>query len=270
MKIEYKKQARLAISVLQHIAKEQCFALKGGSAINFFLYDVPRLSVDIDLSYIEFSPRNEAIANINAALGRALKNLGKSSINFEISIKDDNMQKINCFNDEAEVKIDINYIARGYAYEPIIKPISPKIRQDYEFVEMKILSIAELYGGKICAALNRQHPRDLFDIKILFENEGITEYIKNGFIVCMLGDNGAPYELLAPKIKDQRKTLDNSFNGMTDRPFSYQDHESALQELIKTLHKSLTDKDKEFIISFFSLNPKWELNNIPNLQKLPA
>ena len=115
-----------------------------------------------------------------------------------------------------------------------------------------------------------QHPRDLFDIKILFDNEGLTEEIKNGFIVCLLGDSGAPYELLNPHIKDQREVLRTNFDEITDIEFTYADHEKALQKLIKVLHKSFTKADKEFLLSFFSLHPKWDLVGIPNIQKLPA
>jgi hypothetical protein len=164
----------------------------------------------------------------------------------------------------------MNYTARGFAYNPITRQLNPKLQDEFGELEMQILSIAELYGGKICAALNRQHPRDLFDIKILFENEGLTQEIKNGFIVCMLEDNGAPYELLNPNIKNQREVLKNSFDGMTDDKFTYKDHEVTLQKLLKTLHKSFTKADKDFILSFFSLNPQWDLVDIPNLQRLPA
>jgi predicted nucleotidyltransferase component of viral defense system len=179
MKIEYKKQALLAIRVLTYISKEKSFALKGGTAINFFINDLPRLSVDIDLAYIKFEPRNEAIKNINSALYKILHNLKVNGINFEITVKSENMHKINCFTSDAQIKIDMNYIARGHAFDPIVKPISSKIDDDFDFIEMQLLSLPELYGGKICTALSRQHPRDLFDIKILFDNEGLTQDIKN-------------------------------------------------------------------------------------------
>jgi hypothetical protein len=86
----------------------------------------------------------------------------------------------------------------------------------------------------------------------------------------LLSDNGAPYELLNPNIQDKQELLISEFSGMTDIEFTYVDHEKALQKLIKALHKSFTKADKEFIISFFSLQPKWDLVDIPNLQKLPA
>ncbi len=68
MEIEYKKQVALLLSVLPEVAKESCFALHGGTAINLFVRDMPRLSVDIDLTYIPIEDRVTTFANISIAL----------------------------------------------------------------------------------------------------------------------------------------------------------------------------------------------------------
>ena len=57
----YFKQAQLMLRVIPHVAAETCFALKGGTAINLFLRDMPRLSVDIDLTYLPLEPRPLAV-----------------------------------------------------------------------------------------------------------------------------------------------------------------------------------------------------------------
>ncbi|MCL1972206.1 MAG: nucleotidyl transferase AbiEii/AbiGii toxin family protein [Endomicrobia bacterium] len=269
-KENYRRQAQLLISVLPYIAEEKIFALKGGTAINFFVRDFPRVSVDIDLTYTGLEGREKAFVNINNALSRIVKKLKSDKFGVNIDKGKSDMWKIQCFKQNAEIVIEVNYIARGFVYPIRELQICQKAGDLYGFAEMQVISAAELYGGKICAALDRQHPRDLFDIKTLFENEGITDEIKNGFIVFMLSDNGAPYELLNPNIHDRKELLYSEFSGMTDMEFTYQDHEKALRKLIKTLHKSFTKADKEFIISFFSLKPKWDLIDIPNLQKLPA
>lgn len=64
----YKKQAELMLSVLPEVAKEQCFAMHGGTAINLFVRDMPRLSVDIDLTYVEIDSREVALLAINEGL----------------------------------------------------------------------------------------------------------------------------------------------------------------------------------------------------------
>jgi predicted nucleotidyltransferase component of viral defense system len=269
-KENYHRQAQLLISVLPYIAEEKIFALKGGTAINFFVRDFPRMSVDIDLTYIGFEGREKAFANINNALSRIVKKLKSDKFGINIEKNKSDMWKIQSFKQNAEILIEVNYIVRGFAYPIRELQVCQKVSDIYGFAEMQVMSVPELYGGKICAALDRQHPRDLFDIKTLFENEGITDEIKNAFIVFMLSDNGAPYELLNPNIHDRQELLNSEFSGMTNIEFTYQDHEKTLQKLIKTLHKSFTKADKEFIFSFFSLQPNWDLIDIPNIQKLPA
>jgi len=68
----YRKQVALLVRVLSLIAKESCFALKGGTAISLFVRDMPRLSVDLDLVFPNHSlPRDQALAQINEAIRQA-------------------------------------------------------------------------------------------------------------------------------------------------------------------------------------------------------
>ena len=66
----YRRQVSLLLRVLPAVAKEECFALKGGTAINLFVRDLPRLSVDIDLTYLPIEPRATSLSNIDAAMRR--------------------------------------------------------------------------------------------------------------------------------------------------------------------------------------------------------
>src|SRR5260370_18206595 len=66
----YRKQVALLVRTLPLIAEEACFALKGGTAINLFIRDMPRLSVDIDLTYVPLQPYDTSLAAIDAAMGR--------------------------------------------------------------------------------------------------------------------------------------------------------------------------------------------------------
>jgi hypothetical protein len=147
---------------------------------------------------------------------------------------------------------------------------NPKVQQIYCFASMKVLSFGELYGGKICAALDRQHPRDLFDIKYLLNNEGITPDIKRGFIVALLSHNRPPHEILRPNIQDQESVFTKEFFGMANEDFSYDDHKEALYRLINEINLAFSVADKEFLISFFEYNPKWDLIDIDSLSTLPA
>jgi len=66
----YRKQVELLIKILPFIAEEDCFALKGWTAINLFVRDMPRLSVDIDLTYLPVLSRSESLDAIDAAMKR--------------------------------------------------------------------------------------------------------------------------------------------------------------------------------------------------------
>jgi hypothetical protein len=135
------------------------------------------------------------------------------------------------------------------------------------FCIMPVVSLGQLYGGKICAALDRQHPRDLFDVKGLFLNEGFTNDIKEGFLMCLLSSNRPLNEMLQPHFIDQREVMVNQFEGMSSEAFTYEDFETTRTELIETIHQNLTERDQEFLLSFNKATPKWD---IYNFEKFPA
>src|SRR5450432_4041795 len=66
----YRRQAALLVGVMPFVAAEEDFALKGGTAINLFVRDMPRLSVDIDLTYLPIAPRPQSLKAIDAAMKR--------------------------------------------------------------------------------------------------------------------------------------------------------------------------------------------------------
>ena len=80
MKREYENQVRLLVNCLPIISEYDCFALKGGTAINLFYRNLPRLSVDIDLSYVKFSDRKDAFEEINDSLENISNKLKKTGI----------------------------------------------------------------------------------------------------------------------------------------------------------------------------------------------
>ena len=130
--------------------------------------------------------------------------------------------------------------------------------------------MAELYGGKICAALDRQHPRDLFDVKLLLENEGLTEEIKYGFLVALISHMRPINELLNPTFIDQKNAFETQFSGMSDIPFSYEEFEKTREELVSQIISKLTLEDKLFLVSFKEADPIWEFFDVENASELPA
>jgi hypothetical protein len=126
------------------------------------------------------------------------------------------------------------------------------------FCEVATVSAGQLWGGKVNAALYRQHPRDLFDMRSLFESIGYTDEIKTGFIFFLLCGNRPFHELLDPKRLDQRTVFDSQFSGMTDRSFSYGEFEETRERVISEVNKSLTDKDKSFLLAIIKGEPDWD------------
>ncbi len=266
---QYFDQVKLLVKILPYIAKENCFALKGGTAINLFYSDLPRLSVDIDLTYINFDIRDIAYSKINEALERINSNL--QELGYKSFIRGDKEKKIICQDkDFATVKIEPNYTLRGCIKEPKIISICESAEEIFGYIDFPVLSKSEVYGGKICAALDRQHPRDLFDIYQLIQNGGISDEIIEGFVVMLLSANRPLYEIIVPNILDRESVFYSEFQGMTDTDFTYEQHIETLKYLISFIQENLKNKYKNQLLNFVSLNFDFNSLNIQNVENLPA
>lgn len=149
--------------------------------------------------------------------------------------------------------------------------VNKKVEESFgRFAAINVVSFAELYGGKVCAALDRQHPRDLFDVRLLLDNEGFTEKIKLGFIVALISHMRTINELLKPSFIDQRQAFETQFSGMADIPFSYEDFEKTREELVEVVHSGFSLEDRLFLVSFKEIDPVWEFLPVGNAQDLPA
>ena len=268
MDLNYKNQVKLLIDVLPYIAKEECFALKGGTAINLFYNNLPRLSVDIDLTYIGFESRDIASANINNALKRIADDLNTKGYIANVQ-GNDIEKKIICSNQYAKIKIEPNYIIRGYIEKPEILEVCENVEDEFGYAQIQVVSKKELYGGKICAALDRQHPRDLFDIKELIEKDEINEELIKGFIAMLLSHDKPLHETLNPNIKNQTEIFEKQFQGMTNKKFSYIEHEQTLNNLINIIKEKILPY-KQPLLNFVSLKGNLSDFKINNLEKLPA
>ena len=269
----YLNQADLLLQVIPQIAKEKTLALKGGTAINLFLRNMPRLSVDIDLTYLPIDDRDTALNNISDSLGR-IKELIKKSVpgstvnNHTIEGND---VKLLVQSQNAQIKIEVNTITRGNIDPVRTLQVHENVQERFKkFAAIQVVSDAELYGGKICAALDRQHPRDLFDIYLLFQESGYNEDIKNGFIQALVSHMRTMNEVLQPHMLDQRSTFEKQFHGMTDITFTYDDFETTREKLISLVNLSLSARDRSFLLSFKRGNPDWDLFPNALLKKLPA
>lgn len=271
----YFKQAQLMLRVIPHVTAEECFALKGGTAINLYVRDMPRLSVDIDLAYLPLEPRETALANIGVALQRiadAIRRTVPGATVQEIQTKGEaNVSKLTVRTAEATIKIEPNLVLRGTVFSPVERELSEQAEILFEVsATANTLAVADLYGGKLCAALDRQHPRDIFDVKVLMENEGITDEVRTAFVLYLASHDRPMSELLVPNLKDFRHVFEREFTGMSAEEVEYEELVAIRDRLIETIRNTMTENEKKFLLSIKQGQPDWDLMPVAGIDQLPA
>lgn len=269
----FRQQVELLIRCLPEVQKQNCFALKGGTAINLFIRDMPRLSVDIDLVYIPIEPRAETLTNIENALNKMANDIEKSIHGSTITklSKQNHINKLFIEHDGVTVKIEPNIVQRGLIFETEEKVLCESAEIEFEAsVTATTIAEAELYGSKITAALDRQHPRDLFDVKLLLENEGITDDIRKSLIVYLASHPRPINELLNPNLKNIEQEFRTQFQRMSDKPVELSELLAAREQLIHQVNNDLTENERRFLLSVKMGEPDYSLIDTPNIEKLPA
>ena len=258
------------IRIMPSVYRIKDFAVHGGTAINLFHKNMPRYSVDIDLTYIPIQEREKSLETINEHLKTLKANIEKSVPGIKIIPKYD-VLKLQCTLRGATVKIEVNGTKRGIIGATEDKMLCDKAQQEFSMAcKARTVSYSQLYGGKITAALSRQHPRDLFDYKYM-EISSFDD-VKDGFILCLLGSDKPIIESLQPNAIEQIDALENQFKGMSEFEFNYADYEEARTSLISQVNAALTETDKDFIISFEEGTPDWgkccagDLSSYPSIK----
>lgn len=264
----YRKQVALLIRIMPSVYRITDFAVHGGTAINLFYKEMPRYSVDIDITYIPIKDREESIASINAHLVELKQVIEKTVPGIRITHKPD-VWKLLCVKDGATVKIEVNGTKRGLIGKTEDRELCLKAQSEFSMsCRARVVSFSQLYGGKISAALSRQHPRDLFDCKYMPLD--LLEQVKDGLIYALLGSDKPIVESLQPNLIDQRTALEQEFEGMTDITFSYADYEETRLELISKINRMLSESDRELLLSFESGYPQWNKCPVGDLSKYPS
>ncbi len=265
----YYRQVELLVRVLPFVARETCFALKGGTAINLFLRDMPRLSVDIDLVYVPIEDREISLNRAAEALNRIVQSLISVSPRYNAKLLEDRL-KIMVDGGGFRVKIEMSPVARGTVLKPKERDIHPAVESEFGYANISVASVPDLYGGKICAALDRQHPRDIYDVMQLMADEGITREIFEAFLVYLISHSRPISELLNPNLQDMDQAFESSFFGMTKEPIDLPTLENARELLIEKVRKSLTETDKQFLMSVKNRKPDWSLLPLQGIDQMPA
>ena len=273
MNEQYRRQVALLVRTLPIVAQEKCFALKGGTAINLFVRDMPRLSVDIDLTYLPVSSWTESTADINRAMAKIAAGISRVIPGAVCTLppdKDGLLTKVLVRADGVQIMVEVTPVLRGCVYEPELRTTSAKVQRDFGFAETQVVSWADLYAGKIMAALDRQHPRDLFDVRELLAKEGVTSQLRAAFVVYLLSHHRAMHEVLNPTHKDISGEFAQSFAGMTTEPVRLEDLLEAREKLVAEIVGKMPASHREFLISFEKGEPDWGKLEISHAKDLPA
>ncbi|MHC2595210.1 nucleotidyl transferase AbiEii/AbiGii toxin family protein [Pantoea endophytica] len=269
----YYRQVQLLLQILPLVSLHNCFALKGGTAINLFIRELPRLSVDIDLVFLPALDRIAALAAIKRALDEIAEEISTKLVGSNVirSYEDKNdALRLIVNHAGVQIKIELSPVLRGTVYESRIMQVCELVEDEFGFSETNVVSFADLYAGKICAALDRQHPRDLFDVKFLLENEGLTEALRKALLVYLISHPRPLSELLQPQLKDISGIYDGEFRNMAEIDVPLQELEAARRHLIETINAAITDKERKFLLSFKNGQPDWSLLELSNIDQLPA
>ena len=269
----YFRQVELLLALMPLVGPEACFGLKGGSAINLFVRDLPRLSVDLDLSFLPVKDRSQSLAEMDAALGRIGATITRAmpgAVVQQIGAAPGERTKLLVTRDGVRVKVEVSPVLRGAVGQPEIRCVCPAVENQFGYVEMPLLHHHDLYAGKLCAALDRQHPRDLFDVKLLLENEGIEDELLPVFVVYLISGNRPLAEMIAPQFQPLEAVFDSQFKGMTSHSISVAELEEVRRTLVDLIKDRLTDAQRKFLLSFKQGEPEWPLLLVPGAEYLPA
>lgn len=268
----YEAQVRLLVRVLPLLRDQPHVALKGGTAINLFVQDLPRLSVDIDLTYTGLEGRDEALANIHTVLldlKTALETLGlrvhATSLRGTAS-----WVKLVVSDGDVQVKVEVSPVLRGTVYPPILRQTTPSVQSRFGFAEVPVLALPDLYAGKLVAALDRQHPRDLYDVRLFLAQDRLSREVVLAFLVYLISHGRPMDEVLRPNFKDLSREYNAAFVGMTVEDVSLAALEQARVDLLSALHAHFTPEDRAFLLSVAQGQPDWERLPLPGVADLPA
>lgn len=231
------------------------------------------LSVDIDLTYLPIADRETSLRAIEAAMLRLAKSIETGIPSTHLTSMANNehcVTRLLVRANDVQIKIEVTPVLRGCVYQTSLMSVSKGVEDQFGFAEIQVVSFADLYAGKIVAALDRQHPRDLFDVRDLLANEGIGDMLRKAFVVYLLSHNRPMAEVLEPARLDIASEFERGFKGMTEDPVTLKDLLQAREALIGTIVGQMPDEHRRFLISIKRGEPDWGLLGLPGVEDLPA
>lgn len=269
----YAAQVELLVRAIPVVAEEPAFALKGGTAINLFYRDMPRLSVDIDLTYVPLDDRPTALANIDSAFDRMVARANGKLRGVEaqrIAGGGDGDTRLLLRGPSAEVKVEVSPVTRGTVDEPRNMRVTDAVEEAFGFAEMSVVAFDDLYAGKLCAALDRQHPRDFYDVELLYAHEGITDALFRTFLVYAACSPRPLHEIIDPNMIEIDRAFAQEFDGMTVEHVPLATLLAARERLVRDIQARITGPAADFLLSVHDGAPDFDLIGLPAAAALPA
>jgi len=169
------------------------------------------------------------------------------------------------------VKVEVNFVFRGTVLPVETRKLAETAHELFTTeLSLPVLAESELYGSKLVAALDRQHPRDFFDVRELFQSSGLTPEIVECFVCYLAGHNRPIHEVLFSRDLDLAVPYENEFQGMTREDVSLGELVAARERLRAELPVALTESQKRFLLSLARGEPDWTLMVCPHLKEMPA
>lgn len=271
----YLRQVALLLRIMPAVAEEECFALKGGTAINLFVRDLPRLSVDIDLTYLPVADRATSLEGVDSALERIADRIkrGVPGTRIQRGKTREEQKTIKLLVDTGgtTVKIEVTPVLRGCVFAPEQRETTDAVQERIGYAAMQVVSFADLFAGKIVAALDRQHPRDLFDVRELIAREGIRDDLRRAFLVYLVSHGRPMAEVLSPRRKDLTAEFAQGFEGMTAEPVPLEALAATRERLIELMVAHMPPAHRAFLIALKGTgDADWEGLGLAAARELPA
>lgn len=271
----FRQRLQLLTDLLPLVAAETRFALKGGTAINLFEHDLPRLSVDVDLTWLpvgDFLGDSRAIDEALRVIARAL---AEPPLRLRVVTSAPEQAqaatRLIASRGRTRVQIETTPVMRGAVHPVRTMTVQPRVQDEFGFAAMQVLDFNDLYGGKLAAALTRQNPRDLFDVGILLDEGRFDVALWRTFLVYLTASPKPAWELLEPgEPRDLADAFRTVFEGMTAEPTSVAallDNRTRMLARIATL---MDTASREFLVSVERGTPDFGLIELPHAAKLPG
>jgi Nucleotidyl transferase AbiEii toxin, Type IV TA system len=269
----YIDTVRLLLAIAPAVFSSGCFAMKGGTALNLFVQDMPRLSVDIDVVYTDHAEdRDTALARIAVELGLIQQTLEQRGLRVrQPAHAGGDEVRLVIANAAAQVKVEVNFVFRGTVLPVHTKALVTSAENLFTTaLSLPVLATDELYGSKLVAAMDRQHSRDIFDVMLMGRQHDWQDTLTDCFVAYLAGHNRPVHEVLFPKIKPLEPSFTNEFVGMTREDVSLVNLKQVQVDLITQLPQRLLPRHKQFLLSLVQGEPAWDLMPYAHLRDLPA